>query len=101
LVVGSILGHVFAYCIACWLQHGGNEWFSNGWGSGYKYYRPAYSVFATFTLVGILIYQFKIPSENLLVIPMWVKMVCNSPGHGWTCFYVEEHTEIFFLPEWD
>jgi methanethiol S-methyltransferase len=48
-------------------------------GAGYKYYHFAYSVFAAFTLIGILLFQSTMPSRLLYVAPVWVKLLLCLP----------------------
>lgn len=59
------------------------EWFKRlmqrRLGGGYKYYNFAYSVFAMLTLIGILIFQFNMPSRLLYVAPNWVKLLLWLP----------------------
>ena len=65
-------------------------------GSAYKYYRPVYSVFATLTLIGILIYQFTIPSDNILVIPTWLKWFVVPLGLVGLVFMWKSIRKYFF-----
>jgi methanethiol S-methyltransferase len=66
-----------AYCIlhsvlaATWWKHR----LQQSMGSAYKFYRPAYSLFAALSLVGILIYQFNINTANILVVPGWLQIL--------------------------
>ncbi|HUP11613.1 MAG TPA: NnrU family protein, partial [Niastella sp.] len=44
-------------------------------GRWYKYYPFTYSVFAAFTLIGILVFQLTMHSRLLYVAPVWVKLL--------------------------
>jgi methanethiol S-methyltransferase len=48
-------------------------------GAGYKYYHFAYSVFAALTLIGILLFQFAMPSRLLYAAPLWVNVLLCLP----------------------
>lgn len=75
--------------VALWLLFGvlhsvlAAEWFKRlmqRWlGGGYKYYNFAYSVFAMLTLIGILIFQFNMPSRLLYVTPGYMKLLLWLP----------------------
>lgn len=82
-----LLNHIIL--VALWLLFGvlhsvlAAEWFKRlmqrRLGGGYKYYNFAYSVFAILTLIGILIFQFNMPSRLLYVARGWVKLLLWLP----------------------
>jgi methanethiol S-methyltransferase len=65
-------------------------------GSAFRYYRPAYSVFAALSLVGILIYQFTIPTEQIVVMPGWIKLVAIPLGAIGLVFMWKSIRKYFF-----
>jgi protein-S-isoprenylcysteine O-methyltransferase Ste14 len=82
-----IVNHIIL--VVLWLLFGvlhsvlAAEWFKRlmqrRLGGGYKYYNFAYSVFAMLTLIGILVFQFNMPSRLLYVAPGWVKLLLWLP----------------------
>jgi protein-S-isoprenylcysteine O-methyltransferase Ste14 len=64
--------------------------------SGYKYYRPVYSLFATLTLIAILFYQFMIPSNDMLVIPTWMKWMVIPLGMDGLIFMWKSIRKYFY-----
>jgi protein-S-isoprenylcysteine O-methyltransferase Ste14 len=82
-----LLNHIIL--VALWLLFGvlhsvmAAEWFKRIMQrqlcGGYKYYNFAYSVFAMFTLIGILVFQFNMPGRLLYVAPGWVKLLLWLP----------------------
>ena len=65
-------------------------------GSAFKFYRPAYSVFAALSLIGILIYQFSIRSEEILLTPLWVKLLAIPVGAVGLVFMWKSIRKYFF-----
>ena len=65
-------------------------------GSAFKFYRPAYSVFAALSLIGILIYQFNIRSEEILLMPFWVKLIAIPVGAVGLVFMWKSIRKYFF-----
>ena len=48
-------------------------------GVNFKYYHFAYSLFAAFTLIGILVFQYTMQSQLLYKSPVWVKGLLCLP----------------------
>ncbi|HSB93346.1 MAG TPA: isoprenylcysteine carboxylmethyltransferase family protein [Flavitalea sp.] len=84
-----ILHSVFA---ASWWK----KWAGIQLGKGYRYYRPGYSVFAALSLVGILIYQFSIPSPDIVVMPGYIKLVAVPVGVVGLVFMWKSIRKYFF-----
>ncbi|THU40100.1 isoprenylcysteine carboxylmethyltransferase family protein [Niastella caeni] len=49
-------------------------------GRKYKYYHIIYSLFAAITLMGILVFQFTMPSRLLFTLPGWAKVLFWLPA---------------------
>jgi methanethiol S-methyltransferase len=87
--VYCILHSVFA---ASWFKTAVRQWL----GSSFRYYRLAYSVFAALTLVGILMYQFHIISEDIVLMPIWLKILAVPVGFVGLFFMWKSIRKYFF-----
>ena len=65
-------------------------------GPAFRYYRPAYSVFAALSLVGILIYQFSIRSEDIVIVPVWIRLIAIPLGAIGLFFMWKSIRKYFF-----
>lgn len=70
-----LFGVLHSVLAAGWWKQRMQQWLA----SGYKYYHFAYSVFAAVTLIGILVFQYTMPSRLLYDAPVWVRLLLCLP----------------------